>query len=481
MKFSVILWAMVQLMRVTALWYPRYADRLKERNLTAQFRLQDEPEGRWVRLENGKIRSRKGLCENPDLTIIFKNRAIAEEFLTPPVDQLVRIDAAKNFKILLEGPDELAVWFMATLNQMLSVGWKSGTDMGDGVVRYTSGTNGGPLFVYVKDGKILRITPIEFDDEDAPSWSIKARGKTFTPPRHTTLAAHGLCQKSMVYSKDRVLYPMKRVDFDPDGNRNIQNRGVSEFERISWDEALDIVAKEIKRAKRIGPGAVLVAHGSHHQWGNLGHYLSAFNRFWNLLGATKLHNNPDSWEGWFWGAMHHWGSSLRLGTPEFYGTVEDCLKEAEMMVFWSSDPDASYGYEGTIRREWARQLGIKMVHIDPYLNHTAAHLGGKWISPKPGTDPALAQAHYYLYLCHRALGHRVELGRRALEHRQVVVAHQAELEVLEEVDDPAGVRAVADQIAQEEDALDPPLAQVFEDRQQGLEVPVNVRDDRDQA
>ena len=37
----------------------------------------------------------------------------------------------------------------------------------------------------------------------------------------------------MAYSKDRILYPMKRVDFDPDGDRNIQNRGKSEFERIS--------------------------------------------------------------------------------------------------------------------------------------------------------------------------------------------------------------------------------------------------------
>jgi trimethylamine-N-oxide reductase (cytochrome c) len=139
----------------------------------------------------------------------------------------------------------------------------------------------------------------------------------------------------------------------------------------------------------------LVANGSHHQWGNLGHYLSAFNRFWNLIGVSKLHHNPDSWEGWFWGAMHHWGNSLRLGTPEFYGTVEDCLKEAEMIVFWSSDPEATYGYEGTVRRTWAKELGIKMVHIDPHLNHTAALFGGKWIAPKPGTDAALAQA-----LCH---------------------------------------------------------------------------------
>jgi molybdopterin guanine dinucleotide-containing S/N-oxide reductase-like protein len=395
MKFSIILFGMVQALRFTARTQPEFANRLKQKDLTVQFKLKDNSQGRWLKLENGKIQSKKGICENPDLSLILHNKAVAEEFLTPPFDQLIRIDAAKNFKVGLEGPDDLAVWFMTTLNHMQTIGWKSGTDVGDGVVRYTSGTNGGPIFVYVKDGKILRITPVEFDDEDAPSWSIKARGKTFTPPRRTTLAAHGMAQKSMVYSKDRLLYPMKRVDFDPNGDRNIHNRGSSEFERISWDEALDIVSSEIKRAKRKGPGAVLVSHGGHHQWGNIGHYLSAFNRFFNLIGCSKVHNNPDSWEGWFWGAMHHWGNSMRLGTPEFYGTVEDCLKEAEMMVFWSSDPDATYGYEGTIRRDWAKQLGIEMVHIDPYLNHTAAHLGGKWIAPRPGTDAAFAQA-----LCH---------------------------------------------------------------------------------
>lgn len=398
MRFSLILWGMVQAMRLTRLQYSEFRERLKERNLTAQFKLQDNSQGRWVRIENGRIRSGSGIHDNPDFSVIFKNRAIAEEFLTPPFDQLVRIDAAKNFKLTVEGSDEASVWFMITLNRMQSIRWKIGTPVGDGVVRYTNGTNGGPIFVYVKEGKIVRITPVDFDDSDAPSWTIKARGKEFTPPRRTTLAAHGLCQKSMVYSKNRILHPMKRVDFDPNGERNIHNRGKSEFERISWDEALDIVVREIKRSKAHGPGAVLVTHGSHHQWGNLGHYLSAFNRFWNLLGCSKLHNNPDSWEGWYWGAMHHWGNSLRLGTPEFYGTVEDCLKEAELMVFWSSDPDASYGYEGTVRREWAKELGIPMVHIDPFLNHTAAHLGGKWISPKPGTDSALAQALCYVWI-----------------------------------------------------------------------------------
>ena len=54
--------------------------------------------------------------------------------------------------------------------------------MGD-VVRYTNGTTGGPVFVDVKDGKILRMTPMEFDDSDAASWTISARGQQFTPPR----------------------------------------------------------------------------------------------------------------------------------------------------------------------------------------------------------------------------------------------------------------------------------------------------------
>jgi len=398
MKFSIILWGLVQALRVTARLYPKFANRVAERNLIAQFKLEDNSEGRWIQFDSGKIRSRKGIHKNPDLSIYFKTKAIAEEFLTPPFDQLVRIDAAKNFKIGVTGPDELGVWFMGTLNAMQSAGWKSGTDMGNGVTRYTNGTNGGPIFVYVKDGKIIRITPIELDEDDAPSWSIKARGKSFTPPRRTTLAAHGLVLKSMVYSDKRILHPMKRRDFDPDGNRNIQNRGKSDFVRIGWDEALDIVVKEIKRAKSKGRGAVLFGSGSHHQWGNLGHYLSAAARFFNLIGCTRLHHNPDSWEGWFWGAMHHWGNSMRLGTPEFYGTVEDCLKEAEMIVFWSSDPDTTYGYEGTIRRGWAKELGIKMVHIDPHLNHTAALMGGKWIAPKPGTDAALAQALCYVWI-----------------------------------------------------------------------------------
>ncbi|MCC7198667.1 MAG: pyrogallol hydroxytransferase large subunit, partial [Gammaproteobacteria bacterium] len=142
MNLSLLLWGIPQAMRAAAKIYPEYAARLKERNLVAQFRLRDKPEGRWIRLQDGKVSSGKGIHAKPDLDVHFKNKAIAEKFLTPPFDMLMRIDAAKNFKIGLDGPDELAVWFMATLARMETLTWKAGIDMGDGVTRYCNATNG---------------------------------------------------------------------------------------------------------------------------------------------------------------------------------------------------------------------------------------------------------------------------------------------------------------------------------------------------
>ena len=184
---------------------------------------------------------------------------------------------------------------------------------------------------------------------------------------------------------------MKRVDFDPNGERNPQNRGKSGYERISWDEALSIVSNEIKRQKRdYGPGSIAVSHGSHHTWGNIGYYLSALFRFTNAVGMTRVHHNPDSWEGWYWGAVHHWGHTLRVGQSETYGTVEDCLQNCDMVVFWSADPETtsgSYGaQEGTVRRQWLK-------------NPKARHQGRprrsllQRVGPVPARQMVRAQAH----------------------------------------------------------------------------------------
>jgi len=54
--------------------------------------------------------------------------------------------------------------------------------------------------------------------------------------------------------------------------------------------------------------------------------------------------------------------------------------------------------EGTIRRLWLKELGIKFVHIDPYYNHTAALLGGKWIAPRPDYGNALSLGIAYVWI-----------------------------------------------------------------------------------
>lgn len=398
-----ILFGITHVLRRTAKKYPAFGEEMKQRNCVVQIKLKDDSIGRHYAFHNGKVRSQTGIHPKPDVVLIFKDLRTALSFLRPSADQGEILNAAKNFRVMVIGRDELTVWFMQLMQKLQTVGLEFGTAMPDGTVRYTTNTNGGPMFVYVKDGRIVRLTPIVLDDTDASSWSVQARGKTFKPWRKSTLSPHASALKSMVYSEKRLLYPMKRVDFDPNGERNPQNRGISGYERISWDEALDIVASEIKRMKKEhGPGAIAIPMPSHHQWGNIGYYLSALLRFGNLIGFTRVHPNPDSWEGWYWGAMHHYGSSLRLGVPSFYGTIEDCLQEADQIVFWSSDPETTNGlyagFEGTQRRLWAKELGIEFVHIDPNLNPTAQLLGGKWISIRPATDAALATAIMHVWV-----------------------------------------------------------------------------------
>lgn len=403
MQFAAVLYALEKLLRLTAKRHAGFAGRLKEKNMVAQIKLRDNSQGRYFVFQDGRVSSKAGLHPGPDIVMSFDTAAVAARLMQPNRNMLDFISAAKSFQMEMAGPDELTIWFSETLSMMLTAGMVYGLELEKGVKRYTSNTNGGPVFVYVQDGKIIRITPIEFDEKDAQPWTIKARGRSFSPPRKTTVSSHTLAWRSMVYSPDRLLYPMKRVDFDPNGERNCQNRGISAYERISWDEALDIVAKEIKRVKRdYGPGAIMNGSGSHHTWGSLGYWLSARMRFFNTIGWTPVVHNPDSWEGWFWGAVHHWGQSARNGGGETYGTVEDCLQNCEMIVFWSSDPEATSGvygaHEGTVRRQWLKELGIKFVHIDPYYNHTATLLGGKWLAPKPGTDSAMVLAIAYTWI-----------------------------------------------------------------------------------
>ena len=92
--------------------------------------------------------------------------------------------------------------------------------------------------VDVKDGKIIRIRPLHFDWQyDRKPWKMEARGSVFEASNKTLLPPWSIGYKNRVNSPNRVFYPLKRVDWDPHGERNPQNRGKSKFKRICRFEA----------------------------------------------------------------------------------------------------------------------------------------------------------------------------------------------------------------------------------------------------
>ena len=103
------------------------------------------------------------------------------------------------------------------------------------------------------EGKITRIRPYyyekDIDWDSKKPWKVEARGATFQAPRHTLPASYYLSYKKRVYSNNRVRYPLKRIDWDPNGDRHPETRGKSRYVRISWDEATTIIADELKRIR----------------------------------------------------------------------------------------------------------------------------------------------------------------------------------------------------------------------------------------
>ena len=90
----------------------------------------------------------------------------------------------------------------------------------------------------VKDGKIIRIRPLHYDwkykPEEFMPWKIEARGQSIEPTMKSLIPPLSLAYKKRIYSPNRILYPLKRVDWDPNGDRCTGNRGKSGYIRISW-------------------------------------------------------------------------------------------------------------------------------------------------------------------------------------------------------------------------------------------------------
>ncbi len=83
------------------------------------------------------------------------------------------------------------------------------------------GSGGNPGVVDVNNRKIIRIRPLHYDSkysiDELKPWTLESRNKKFTPAMKSLIPAFGLVYKKRVYSPNRILYPLKRVDWDPKG------------------------------------------------------------------------------------------------------------------------------------------------------------------------------------------------------------------------------------------------------------------------
>lgn len=180
-----------------------------------------------------------------------------------------------------------------------------------------------------------------------------------------------LCPKGQnlsryVYSKDRVLYPMRRAG----------KKGEGKFKRISWDEALDTIAEEIlKRSTKYGTDSIL----QYDYAGSMGLIQRYFpSRFFNAIGAARVSHNICSRAG---------DKALEILYGSSLGLLPEEIEACRLVVVWGMNPAWStpHGFE-ILKR--IQKRGGKIYVIDPVKTATAEI--GVHLQIKPTTDAVLA-------------------------------------------------------------------------------------------
>lgn len=184
-----------------------------------------------------------------------------------------------------------------------------------------------------------------------------------------------LCNKVIDYlayarSSERILFPLRRTGRKGDGR----------FTRIGWEEALTVIAGEMRRAITTdSPDAIWPFIGS----GNMGLLQGVYGageRLWNVLGVSKHHYNLCTVAGGV-------GTGFTLGHNRV-GMDPEGFKHSKLIILWGANPISTHPHFWRPVTE-ARKHGAFVVTIDPLRTRTAA--ASDWhLAPRPGTDAALA-------------------------------------------------------------------------------------------
>ena len=213
--------------------------------------------------------------------------------------------------------------------------------------------------------------------DEATGRAVKLQGDPSHPVTRGFLCGKVAKYLDRVYSPDRLLYPMRRRAGVPKGAL-AQGREAEAFERISWDEALDLIAARLKRiAAEFGPESIL-PYSYAGTIGKLG-YGSMDRRFFHRLGASQLDRTICSSAG---------GAALLSVYGVKLGTSPQDFAHAGLIIAWGANVHGNNVHLWPFIEE-ARRKGAKLVVIDPYRTRTAA-LADEHLAINPGTDAALA-------------------------------------------------------------------------------------------
>lgn len=221
------------------------------------------------------------------------------------------------------------------------------------------------LKLHVKDGVITRV---ETDDgKEEPQLRACLRGRAY---------------RQRVYAPDRLKYPMKRVGA----------RGKGIFERISWDEALDTVASELKRVKETYGSAAIIHWASAASMGLVHCLNTRIARLLCMMGGCTMSWGVHSYEGAIFAEEATYGTNLD-------GNTYDDLVNSRLIILWGWDPVVTIGHTNT---SWyliqAKEAGARIISVDPKYNDSAVTLAHQWVPIRPGTDGAMLLAIAYVMI-----------------------------------------------------------------------------------
>lgn len=199
--------------------------------------------------------------------------------------------------------------------------------------------------------------------------------------------ARGRAQRRQVLGEDRLKYPLLRKHWQPGGGDK-SLRGRDEWVRITWDEALAILAGEITRIKETyGNEAILTwdyasleydtqVTGSWGGGNEMSQVLSLYGGYSSSSGSTS------------WGTWRNTGPCIGLGMSNGINDRLD-LQNCQLIVMWGANPAWSSPGSATYHYLQAKKAGARFVFIDPFYSDSAGVLADEWIPIRPGTDHAL--------------------------------------------------------------------------------------------